>query len=256
MKFTTTVGALALTVSADAHYVFPSLIVSGAITTAWNYVRQYPTYYTNNPVTTVSTDDIRCNVGGDSSFAPATMAVAAGSTIGMTSSPNIYHNGVGLAYMAKVPAGKTAATWDGSGAVWFKVHEIPPVLSPGKITFPTDSKYSENYLSLLSLPSSPKSQDPTLTRSFIDAANISFTIPKATPSGEYLVRVEHIALHVAQSVGGAQFYLSCGQINITGGGSGTPGPLVAFPGAYSATDPGILIDIYYPIVSINVSNKE
>jgi hypothetical protein len=123
MKFTSTVGALALAASADAHYVFPSLIVSGAITTAWNYVRQYPTYYTNNPVTTVSTDDIRCNVGGDSTFAPATMSVAAGSTIGMTSSPNIYHNGVGLAYMAKVPSGKTAATWE---LVYFSIEMLFP----------------------------------------------------------------------------------------------------------------------------------
>ena len=55
---------------------------------------------------------------------------------------------------------------------------------------------------------------------------------------------------MAQSVGAAQFYLSCGQITITGGGSGTPSPLVAFPGAYSATDPGILIDIYYPVVCL------
>lgn len=78
---------------------------------------------------------------------------------------------------------------------------------------------------------------------------MTFTIPAATPSGDYLIRVEHIGLHVAQSVGGAQFYISCGQITVTGGGIGTPGPLVAFPGAYSATDPGILIDIYYPIVS-------
>ena len=79
---------------------------------------------------------------------------------------------------------------------------------------------------------------------------VTFTIPKSTPNGDYLFRVEHIGLHVAQSVGGAQFYLSCGQITVTGGGSGKPGPLVAFPGAYSATDPGILIDIYYPVVSL------
>jgi hypothetical protein len=52
---------------------------------------------------------------------------------------------------------------------------------------------------------------------------------------------------VAQSVGGAQFYLSCAQLTVTGGGSATPGPLVAFPGAYAATDPGLLIDIYYPV---------
>jgi hypothetical protein len=31
----------------------------------------------------------------------------------------------------------------------------------------------------------------------------------------------------------AQFYLACGQVNVTGGGSGTPGPLVAIPGVYT-----------------------
>ena len=49
----------------------------------------------------------------------------------------------------------------------------------------------------------------------------------------YLVRMEAIALHVASTYGGAQFYISCGQIEVTNGGSGTPGPLVAIPGVYT-----------------------
>lgn len=69
------------------------------------------------------------------------------------------------------------------------------------------------------------------------------TIPAATPNGEYLLRVEHIALHQAMQAGGAQFYLACTQIKITGGGSGTPGPLVALPGAYKANDPGIQVNL-------------
>jgi hypothetical protein len=39
--------------------------------------------------------------------------------------------------------------------------------------------------------------------------------------------VEHIALHNAQSVCGPQFYISCGQLDVTGGGAGVPTPLVA-----------------------------
>jgi hypothetical protein len=88
-----------------------------------------------------------------------------------------------------------------------------------------------------------------LTYSFAGENIVNFTIPADTPDGDYLFRVEQIGLHVAQSLNAAQFYISCGQITVTGGGSGTPGPLVAFPGAYSPTDPGILIDIYYPVVS-------
>lgn len=81
----------------------------------------------------------------------------------------------------------------------------------------------------------------------IGAANYDIKIPKCIAPGKYLMRNEAIALHVAQSKGGAQFYLSCAQLEVTGGGSMAPKNLVAFPGAYSATDPGILININYPV---------
>jgi hypothetical protein len=41
------------------------------------------------------------------------------------------------------------------------------------------------------------------------ATRINFTIPEATPSGQYLVRIEHIGLHVAQSANGAQVRTFC-----------------------------------------------
>ncbi|KAH9873854.1 hypothetical protein IAQ61_004481 [Plenodomus lingam] len=75
---------------------------------------------------------------------------------------------------------------------------------------------------------------------------VEFVIPKATPSGKYLVRVESIALHQASSVGGAQMYLSCAQVQVTEGGDGSPKPLVAFPGAYNANG-SVLRWSYYPI---------
>jgi hypothetical protein len=76
---------------------------------------------------------------------------------------------------------------------------------------------------------------------------VPFTIPASTPPGDYLFRIEHIGLHSASGKNGAQFYISCAQITVTGSGSGTPGPLVAFPGAYKSTDPGLMINIYYPV---------
>ncbi|CAN9316513.1 unnamed protein product [Alternaria alternata] len=79
-------------------------------------------------------------------------------------------------------------------------------------------------------------------------SQVEFQIPKNVPSGKYLVRVESIALHQASSVGGAQMYLSCAQVEVIGGGSGKPGPLVAFPGAYNANDPGLRWS-YYPIAT-------
>lgn len=64
------------------------------------------------------------------------------------------------------------------------------------------------------------------------------------PNGKYLIRLEHIALHVAGVSYGVQIYVTCGQLVIQDGGNGIPGPLVAFPGAYKQDDPDILIDIY------------
>lgn len=49
---------------------------------------------------------------------------------------------------------------------------------------------------------------------------------------------EHIAIHEGH-VGKAQFYMECAQLRISGGGNGTPSPLVKIPGLYSAQDPGI-----------------
>ncbi|KAG8960875.1 hypothetical protein FRC03_006043 [Tulasnella sp. 419] len=135
------------------------------------------------------------------------------SPIGFSLDNTLYHSGVLNVYMAKAPS--TASTFDGSGSVWFKVYQISAIADGKSIKFPADG-----------------------------LNKVTFTVPKNLPNGEYLVRVEHIALHVAQSFGGAQFYISCGQIKVSGGGSGNPGPKVAIPGVYTGNEPGILINIY------------
>jgi hypothetical protein len=89
---------------------------------------------------------------------------------------------------------------------------------------------------------------PCITDARPEKSQVEFQIPKNVPSGKYLVRVESIALHQASLVGGAQMYLSCAQVEVIGGGSGKPGPLVAFPGAYNANDPGLRWS-YYPIAT-------
>jgi len=55
----------------------------------------------------------------------------------------------------------------------------------------------------------------------------------------------YLILHT-DNYGIAQHYVSCAQINVTGGGSASPST-VLFPGAYSANDPGTNINIYYPV---------
>ncbi len=137
MNLLTSILTLAAVVS--AHYDFPALIAGSTKTAQWQYVRQWSGSHTYNPVVDVTSKDIRCNVKGDSIFAPGTFSVAAGSTVGFTADPPIYHPGPLQAYMAKVPAGKTAANWDGAGSVWFKIFGQGPNLGGQALTWPSDS---------------------------------------------------------------------------------------------------------------------
>ena len=76
---------------------------------------------------------------------------------------------------------------------------------------------------------------------------VTLTLPTQVEPGDYLVRHEIIALQLAVSAGGAEFYPSCTQIRVGGSQSGTPNQTVSFPGAYSDTDPGILDpNVYTP----------
>lgn len=44
--------------------------------------------------------------------------------------------------------------------------------------------------------------------------NFTFTLPPQTPPGDYLLRTEHLAIHVASNAGGAQWYMGCAKIRL------------------------------------------
>ncbi|KAH7093817.1 glycoside hydrolase [Auriculariales sp. MPI-PUGE-AT-0066] len=210
---------VALTAAASfvsAHYQFRDLIANGTTTTDWTYVRMTANHVDSHPQTDVTASAIRCFEDSDSVAAnTSTYSVAAGATVGFKADNTMGHPGYFSAYLCKAsPSANSSAACTGSS--WFKIWEWSP-------------SYSAS------------------TGLVFDSQNINqftFTIPKSTPSGQYLLRGEQIALHLSGTSGGAQFYLGCAQLNIVSGGSGSPSPLVAFPGAYKATDPGILINIY------------
>ncbi|KAG8942276.1 hypothetical protein FRC03_003398 [Tulasnella sp. 419] len=150
-----------------AHYQWRSLIINGAATPEWQFVRPPGDIYSNSPVTDVSLKDFTCNTGAK----PVTgiASVSAGSTIGFKLDKAIYHKGVVNVYLGKAPSGTTAATWDGSGRNWFKVSQLSAVTNGGSsISFPSDN-----------------------------ITQYTFKIPSNTPPGDYLARIEHIALHDA-----------------------------------------------------------
>ena len=70
------------------------------------------------------------------------------------------------------------------------------------------------------------------------------TIPSCIEDGDYLLRFELLALHDGTKPNGAQFYMECAQINVSGGTGGSTPATVAIPGAYSASDPGISFNVY------------
>ena len=71
-----------------------------------------------------------------------------------------------------------------------------------------------------------------------------FTMPKCIAPGNYLLRVELLALHSAYSSRGCQFYVSCANIKVTGSGTFTPSTTYKIPGVYQQDDPSIKVNIY------------
>ncbi|KAF8892935.1 glycosyl hydrolase family 61-domain-containing protein [Infundibulicybe gibba] len=84
---------------------------------------------------------------------------------------------------------------------------------------------------------------PWAQADLMNGAKAQVNIPSNIAPGNYLIRHEIIALHLAENQGGAEFYASCTQLRVSGNGNGAPAAdeLVSLPGAYTDTDPGILV---------------
>lgn len=63
-------------------------------------------------------------------------------------------------------------------------------------------------------------------------------IPTCLPNGEYLLRIQSLAIHNPWPAGIPQFYISCAQINVTGSSASAFSPTLSIPGAFKETDPG------------------
>jgi len=181
----------------------------------------------NYPIQNVNDGNIACNSGYSQPVSNKVIDVKAGDKVGVQWGHVIggaqfagdkdhpiaaSHKGPTIFYLAKVDDPVTST---GKGLSWFKVAED-------------------------GLDSSGKWG---VDRMIAAGGWSDFTLPSCVAPGKYLLRAEIIALHSATQQGGAQFYMGCAQINISGSGSKTA-QTVSFPGAYSATDPGILVSIY------------
>ncbi|KAH8669006.1 glycosyl hydrolase family 61-domain-containing protein [Xylariales sp. PMI_506] len=185
----------------------------------------------NGPVEDVTLQDIQCGgytAGGYNGSSPAALHAAATAGSDVTLMWTLWpesHYGAIVTYMARCPDTGCQDYMPYSDAVWFKIAEA------GLIDEATDE------WAVTSLETAPN-------------AGYTYTIPECLATGYYLVRHEIIAVFLANTVGGVQIYPGCHQLNVTSSGTETVSDLVSFPGAYGASDPGILWDsssTTYPI---------
>ncbi|KAJ0328964.1 hypothetical protein COL5a_004759 [Colletotrichum fioriniae] len=130
------------------------------------------------------------------------------------------HYGPVIVYLSKVD---NAATADGS-AGWFKIFQDGWSAKSGSGSGDDDNWGTKDLNTC--------------------CGKMDIPISKDIADGDYLLRAEVIALHAAGPSGGAQLYMTCFQLSVSGG-TGTAKPAtVSFPGAYKASDPGIAVNIH------------
>ncbi|RYP40000.1 hypothetical protein DL767_001934 [Monosporascus sp. MG133] len=196
----------------SGHTIFVQLEADGTTHPVSHGVRT-PSY--DGPISDVSSNSLACN--GPPNDQPkatdAVLDVTAGSTVTavwrhtLDSGPedvmDSSHLGPTLAYLKKV---EDATSDSGVGDGWFKIQEDG--LNNG--VWGT-SKVIEN------------------------AGKHEIQIPDCLPDGQYLLRAEMIALHAASSPQGAQLYMECAQINISGGKATATPQTHSIPGIYKAS---------------------
>jgi hypothetical protein len=215
-------GALSATFQAAyGHYCFSHLIVNNTKDSNWTYVREVSAqtagdntdYGKVSPqlgADMVTSTNLTCGRLASNSAAKTKIAtIVAGEPIAFGVSEyygsTIFHQGPAMAYLSKAP-NDDLENYHGDGD-WFKIAYWGP---------------SSN-----------------TTWSSYNAATLNFTIPKTTPPGKYLLRMEQYwPLKPATSI---QWYVNCAQVEVVGSGGGTPTEFAKFPGTYKASDPGITL---------------
>ncbi|KAK1964080.1 family 61 glycosyl hydrolase [Colletotrichum sublineola] len=197
-------SAFAFASMAHAHAIFQKVSVNGK---EYGSLAGLRAPNQNNPTQDVSSQDIICGKVATSS--QEVITVAPGDRIGAW-----WQHGPITAWLAKVPSASGGGV---TGLQWFKVAE--DTLDTGSGQWAVDKMIGGGGWSY-------------------------FDLPRCIAPGDYLLRVELLALHSAYSQKGAQFYISCANIRVTGSGTFSPSSTVSFPGAYQQSDPSIQINIY------------
>ncbi|KAJ8107612.1 hypothetical protein OPT61_g8744 [Boeremia exigua] len=143
------------------------------------------------------------------------------------------------AKVAKVAAGGTVdLTWN----TWPESHVGPVIDYMAKVDDATTAKAAD--LQFFKIDEAGyEGGEWAATKLINNDLTWSVTVPSSIAPGQYVLRHEIIALHSAGQPNGAQNYPMCINLEVTGSGTETPAGVTADK-LYTATDPGISVNIY------------
>ncbi|KXX81149.1 putative endo-beta-1,4-glucanase D [Madurella mycetomatis] len=221
--------ALGLASTASAHATMHNVFVNGKDqgNGEGKYIRSPSS---NDPVRDLKSRDLACNTkGGDP--VPEFVKVSAGDELSFRwyhYNPNdpgdildSSHKGAILTYIAPYTEG------NGAGPIWSKIAQ-------------------EDF---------ENGQWATI-KMIENGGKVDFSLPKSLAPGQYLIRQELLALHMADTRGdedpnrGAESYPSCVQVEVEEGpGEAIPDQDFDFNKGYKYDDPGIFFNIHVPFES-------
>jgi len=208
----------ALTALSNAHHMMTSITING-VNQGDGACLRIPK--NTDPFMDVSSNDMACNIGGGNKVTK-TCAASAGASVtvqwrtwpdGSHNDPiDVSHQGPCSVYMKKMGNNGTGTA---AGSGWFKIWNDGVVNGQ----FCTDRLRKNN-------------------------GTMTLKIPQDIEGGYYLFRAEHLALHEAKDIGGAQWYMGCAQLFVYSTGGTYKPQTVSIPGYVKATDPGVHFDYW------------
>ncbi|KAG0134965.1 glycoside hydrolase family 61 protein [Tuber indicum] len=208
---------------AAAHQMMTSMSVLGRSFGDGTCLRVPPN---TNPLVSLTNKSVVCNVGGDKAVGRI-CDVDAGQEItfnwrtwpdGSRNDPiSESHQGPCAVYMKKVNSFNDAIEGNGWFKIWHKGYE--------------NGRFCAEELRR-------------------NGGIMSATVPKDLAAGEYLIRAEMLALHQAQNIGGAQWYVTCGQLHVYSTGGNARPPTVSIPGHTTPNHPGVHYNLWAQPLSL------
>ncbi|TLD23829.1 hypothetical protein PspLS_06358 [Pyricularia sp. CBS 133598] len=214
----------------SAHYLFPQAILNGQKTKEFEFVREhenafYPSWDKGN---ILKSNDLRCNKGSEkhASKTKALKVVAGQDVVGFATNigQRFGHPGPLTIMMSKAPGDVKDYMGEGN---WFTVYQLTTT-TPWNGTDQGWLSWNKN--------------------------QFTFKLPLEIPKGQYLMRIEHMAVHPPNK--GKEFYMQCAHLDVQSDYNGSPpGPTYKIPGGLNMKSPAIELDSWAEKKTLTVAPR-